>query len=64
MHNIEKVELIIVGGGPAGLSAALAAANYGVNVILVEEREFLGGQLVKQTHRFLDPRKNMLELED
>lgn len=57
MHNIEKVELIIVGGGPAGLSAALAAANYGVNVILVEEREFLGGQLVKQTHRFFGSEK-------
>lgn len=57
MTNVEKAELIVVGGGPAGLSAALAAADYGVNVILVEERGFLGGQLVKQTHRFFGSEK-------
>ena len=57
MDNIENVELIVVGGGPAGLSAALAASDYGIKVVLAEEREFLGGQLIKQTHRFFGSEK-------
>lgn len=57
MSKIENLELLVVGGGPAGLSAALAAANYGIKVSLAEEREFLGGQLIKQTHRFFGSEK-------
>lgn len=38
-----EAELLIVGGGVAGLSAAEAAANAGHKVILVERRSWLGG---------------------
>ena len=50
----EKIEtdFLIIGAGPAGLSAALKAAEYGLNVLLVEDHFRLGGQLVKQTHKF------------
>jgi len=45
-------EVVVVGSGPAGLSAALAAAEEGARVCLLERDHFLGGQLVKQTHMF------------
>jgi len=47
-----KTEIVVVGGGPAGLEAALSAANLGAKVVLIDENYMLGGQLVKQTHKF------------
>ena len=41
-------ELLIIGGGIGGLSAALSASNCGVNTILIDDREILGGQFCKQ----------------
>ncbi len=45
-------DLIIVGGGPAGLSAAKIALESGISVTIIERASMLGGQLVKQTHKF------------
>lgn len=45
-------DILVIGGGPAGMSAALAAANTGVRVTLMDRWSELGGQLIKQTHRF------------
>ena len=36
-------DVLVVGGGPAGLGAALAAADAGAEVILAERHGFLGG---------------------
>lgn len=38
-----KADVCVVGGGPAGMSAALAAAEQGLRVILLESRPWLGG---------------------
>ncbi len=38
-------DVLVVGGGPAGLTAALAAAGDGLKVGLVESRSFIGGNL-------------------
>jgi len=38
-----NAELAVLGGGPAGMSAALAAAEQGLRVVLFEARPWLGG---------------------
>ena len=40
-----EVDVLVVGGGPAGIMAAEAAAGDGLRVMLVESRGFLGGNL-------------------
>ncbi len=45
-------EVVIVGSGPAGLSAAITLAENGVVPLLVEQNPRPGGQLIKQTHKF------------
>jgi len=47
-----KTELIIIGGGPSGLCAAKTALDAGLKVIIIERSPQLGGQLIKQTHKF------------
>ncbi|SIO72038.1 sarcosine oxidase subunit alpha [Burkholderia sp. GAS332] len=39
-------DVLIAGGGPAGLSAALAAGKSGLRVILMDDREHFGGSLL------------------
>jgi sarcosine oxidase subunit alpha len=45
-------DVLVIGGGPAGLSAAVEAASFGCHVVVVNEDLALGGQLIKQTHKF------------
>jgi glycine/D-amino acid oxidase-like deaminating enzyme len=40
-------DVLVVGGGPAGLSAAIAAAEAGAAVVLLDERAATGGQYAK-----------------
>ena len=40
-----KPEILVVGGGPAGLSAAEAAGRAGADILLVDENHELGGNL-------------------
>ncbi|MEL7565790.1 MAG: FAD-dependent oxidoreductase [Dehalobacterium sp.] len=56
-EKIRDAEVVVIGGGPAGLSAALTAADYGVHVTVIERDKHLGGQLVKQTHKFFGSEK-------
>lgn len=39
------VDVAVIGGGPAGLRAALDAANAGAKVLLIEQQPVLGGSL-------------------
>ena len=52
MAEIKTTDLLVVGGGAAWLSAAAEAASYGAKVTVLESDLHLGGQLVKQTHKF------------
>lgn len=38
-----EVEVLVAGGGPAGIAAAIAAARNGASVLIVEQRGYLGG---------------------
>lgn len=41
-------DVLIVGGGPAGMAAASSAADAGLDTVLIDERPTLGGQVYKQ----------------
>ncbi|MEA1967919.1 MAG: FAD-dependent oxidoreductase [Thermodesulfobacteriota bacterium] len=46
------VEVLIIGAGPAGLSAALELGKSGIKTLLIDDKDKPGGKLVLQTHKF------------
>lgn len=54
---MRNAEVVVIGGGPAGLMATLAATEMGAHVMLIDKNMKLGGQLVKQTHMFFGSEK-------
>ncbi len=55
--NLEPVEelqtdVLIIGGGPAGLSAAIELGERNIKALIVDDKNVLGGKLVLQTHKF------------
>ena len=47
-----QVDCLVIGGGPAGLSAAIELGQRGIRVLVIDDKHRLGGKLVLQTHRF------------
>ncbi len=47
-----KTDVLIIGGGPAGLSAAIQLGENSIKALLVDDKSELGGKLVLQTHKF------------
>ncbi|MBN2281461.1 MAG: FAD-dependent oxidoreductase [Candidatus Marinimicrobia bacterium] len=47
-----KCDVLVVGGGPSGLTAAVELAELGFSIIIVDDKEELGGKLLLQTHKF------------
>ena len=50
-------DLVVVGGGPAGYTCAIRAAQYGLKVALIEKTDKLGGTCL---HWGCIPTKSML----
>ena len=46
VHRNAHCDVLVVGGGPAGLGAALAASERGLRVVLIEQDSLLGGSLL------------------
>jgi len=49
---VKEVDVLIIGGGPAGLSAAIELGKLNVDTLIVDDKDRLGGKLVLQTHKF------------
>lgn len=58
----KDVDILVVGGGPAGIIAAQAAACDGLKVALIESRSFLGGNMTigLPVLGFLGQKKNQI----
>lgn len=53
-----RYELIVIGAGPAGLSAAIEAASNGMKAVVFDENARPGGQLFKQIHKFFGSKEH------
>ncbi len=49
---LRRVQVLIIGAGPAGLSAGIELASRGIQVLVVDDKDRPGGKLVLQTHKF------------
>jgi NADPH-dependent 2,4-dienoyl-CoA reductase/sulfur reductase-like enzyme len=51
MNNRLQCDVLVVGGGPAGMAAAACAAECGASVIIVDDNPGLGGQIWRGQER-------------
>lgn len=59
---MKRYDLIVVGAGPAGLSAATEAARRGMHVAVFDENQRPGGQLFKQIHKFFGSKEHKAKI--
>ncbi len=59
---MKRYDLIIIGAGPSGLSAAIEAGKRGMSVIVFDENERPGGQLFKQIHKFFGSKEHKAKI--
>ncbi len=55
---MKRHEVLVIGAGPAGLSAAIEAAKNGMDVAVFDENARPGGQLFKQIHKFFGSKEH------
>ena len=55
-----KVDLVVIGAGPAGMSAARIAAEAGLSVAVVDEQRQAGGQIYRNVARAPHARRKIL----
>jgi hypothetical protein len=60
---VEEVDLLVCGGGVAGIAAAVSAARNGVNVLLIEKYGFLGGLVTAALVLTIPPLNNGINIE-
>lgn len=59
---MKRYDLIVVGAGPAGLSAAIEGAKRGLSVAVFDENAKPGGQLFKQIHKFFGSKEHKAKI--
>ena len=59
---MKRYDLIVVGAGPSGLSAAIEAAKRGLQVVVFDENDRPGGQLFKQIHKFFGSKEHRAKI--
>ncbi len=60
--QMTRYDLVIVGAGPSGLSAAIEAAKKGLDVVVLDENARPGGQLFKQIHKFFGSKEHKAKI--
>jgi len=58
---IREADVIVVGGGPAGLAAAIASARAGAKTVLVERFGYLGGTATASLMACINGFRNQVE---
>lgn len=64
IHQYAHCDVMVIGGGPAGLAAALAASARGLRVILCDEQAEPGGALLAEPHARIDGKPAPAWLDD
>lgn len=59
---MKRYDLIVIGAGPAGLSAAIEAAKCGMKPVVFDENAKPGGQLFKQIHKFFGSKEHKAKI--
>ncbi|MBY8987311.1 MAG: FAD-dependent oxidoreductase, partial [Candidatus Lokiarchaeota archaeon] len=57
--RIINIDVLVIGGGPAGLSATKILGENAIDTILVDDKSRLGGKLVLQTHKFFGSQEDV-----
>ncbi|MFC4278404.1 FAD-dependent oxidoreductase [Achromobacter aloeverae] len=58
--NVELFDLVVIGAGPAGLSAAVEARRAGLTVAVLDEQQRVGGQIYRAIENASDRRREVL----
>lgn len=59
---MKRFDVIVVGAGPAGLSAAIQACQSGMTAAVFDENSSPGGQLFKQIHKFFGSKEHRAKI--
>ncbi|MGI6109035.1 MAG: FAD-dependent oxidoreductase [Bacilli bacterium] len=59
---MKRYDLIVIGAGPSGLSAAIEASKRGLKTVVFDENERPGGQLFKQIHKFFGSKEHKAKI--
>lgn len=60
--KVKHYDLIVIGAGPAGLSAAIEGSSKGMKTVIFDENERPGGQLFKQIHKFFGSKEHQAKI--
>src|SRR5580692_6463938 len=63
-RTFDHCDVLIVGAGPAGLAAALAASQSGARLVVCDENPVLGGSLLAEADAEIDGKSALKWLED
>jgi len=58
---VRRVDVIVIGGGPAGLAAAIASARVGARTVLIERFGYLGGTATASLMACINGFRNQVE---
>ncbi|MFX1374191.1 MAG: FAD-dependent oxidoreductase [Promethearchaeota archaeon] len=57
--TIKDIDVLVIGAGPAGLSATMVLGEKKINTLLIDDKDILGGKLILQTHKFFGSQEDV-----